>query len=80
MKQPLTGADVGKLNPFIGIWNIAWAPYRSHTPEYGSDVFSRLLEVRGKPAEIRRVLQGIARDFIAGNWDTHGLPGEPDDD
>ncbi len=73
LNATLTGADAGKLNPFIGLWNLAWAPNWSHSKKYSEDVLNRLKKVKNKaPSDARRVLQQIAEKQIAGYWHVAG--------
>ena len=48
INKTLTGADAGKLNPFTGLWNFAWAPNWGHSPKYAMDVLNRLKKLKTK--------------------------------
>ena len=53
-----------ELDPFLGLWNLAWAPLWSHTSKYAEDVLIRLKEFKGGTKDqIHKVLIQIAIDF-----------------
>ena len=53
-----------ELDPFLGLWNLAWAPLWSHTSKYAEDVLNRLKAFNGGTKDkIHEVLIEIARDF-----------------
>ena len=53
-----------ELNPFLGLWNLAWAPNWGHSDNYAEDVLTRLKEVKGrKPGVVHEVLKQITREF-----------------
>ena len=69
----LNGADAGKLNPYLGLWNFVWAPKWGHSHEYARDVLNRLKEVKNDgPSAVHEVLKKIALDQIRGHWYKNG--------
>ena len=61
--------DTNALNPFLGLWNFAWAPNWGHSVKYAEDVLKRLKEVKNASApRVHNVLKEIARLQISGHW------------
>ena len=59
----------GRLNPFMGLWNFAWAPNWSHSAKYAEDVLNRLKAVKDKgPTKVHETLVKIAQLQIQGHW------------